>query len=117
MKTQLTVSGFELSAELEKYTNQKLAFLVRRIPRTERDAAECTIKFTRKREKGAEIKSCRIIVEFADQKFRAKEITQHMYTALDIASVDMVQQLRNYKRRLREQAARVEDSKTGGAGQ
>lgn len=101
MKTQLVARGFELSAELEKYTQHKLATIRRRVPRAARPEVLCTVQFIKKRTKAAENKTCRLTLILPHEKLEAEETTQHMYAALDIATEHMVQQLRDYKGRHR----------------
>jgi ribosomal subunit interface protein len=100
MKKQLTAIGFELSDELEKYSRSKLAELARRVPRELRDDALCVVTFTQMK-RGTDKRRCSMVLQVGGQKFRAQETTQHMYTALDIATVDVLQKLRDYRRSAR----------------
>ncbi len=106
MKIQLSVSGLELSGELEKYANGKITQLARRVPRKLREAAACEVQFTQKHKKGVKFSTCSISFTVGETVLRAEETTLHMYAALDIAAVQVERQLADYvatqyRRRLR----------------
>jgi ribosome-associated translation inhibitor RaiA len=102
MKTDTKTSGFEPSPDFKKYSKHKLGEVVRRIPRSSRETAVCALKcMQRKGAEGDVTKTCRLVVTFGGQEFRAKETTQHMYAALDIVTADMILQIKAYRRQLR----------------
>lgn len=96
MKIRLSTSDFDLTLELEKYANIKLAALSRKVPRRMRPQAFCDVHFTQVRRKGAKFNTCVIGLTIDDTKLRAEETTLHMYTSLDIAVVHIERQLNDY---------------------
>jgi len=96
MKIRISVSGFELSAELEKYANLKIAHLIRRVPRKLRSAAVCEVLFTQTHRKDTKFSTCSISFAVGNAELRAEETTLHMYAALDIAAVQVERQMADY---------------------
>jgi len=97
MKVHLSASGFELTTELEKYANAKIAHLTRQVPRKQRGAAACQIHFAQVRKKKETVFStCGITFSLGDTELKAEETTLHMYSALDIAAVHVEHQLKDY---------------------
>jgi ribosomal subunit interface protein len=107
MKTHFIVSGFELNAELEKYAHHKLLEIGRQVPRSVRAEASCTIHFDQKRKKDAKLNTCTVVVVLPDTELHSRETTSHMYAALDIATVNINQQLRDYTARNRVRGLRA----------
>jgi ribosomal subunit interface protein len=98
MKILYSVLGLELTGELNKYANGKVKRLTRRIPRKLRAQAECQVEFAQAVRKGVKYSTCSVTLMFDDTVFRAKETTQHMYAALDIAAVQIEQQVKDHAR-------------------
>jgi ribosomal subunit interface protein len=96
MKIRLSTSDFDLTLELEKYANIKLAGLSRKVPRRMRPQAFCDVHFMQVRRKGAKFNTCVIGLNIDDTKLRSEETTLHMYTSLDIAVVHIERQLNDY---------------------
>jgi ribosomal subunit interface protein len=96
MKTRLSTSDFDLTLELEKYANIKLASLTRKVPRRMRTQAYCDVHFMQVRRKGAKFNTCVIGLSIDGTKLRSEETTLHMYTSLDIAVVHVERQLNDY---------------------
>jgi len=96
MKIELMTTQFELTPELEKYAHAKIARLVRKVPRSVRREAACIVTFSQIHKKGVEFNTCSISFAIEDTQLRAKEMTQHMYSSLDIAVVDIATQLKDY---------------------
>lgn len=93
MKIHLSCSGFELDSELEKYAAGKAAQMAKGLPRKLRPHASCTIHFAQGRAGGAKISTCSVRLTAGQASFTAEESTQHMYAALDIATVNIAQQV------------------------
>jgi ribosomal subunit interface protein len=109
MTIDIKTSGYEPSPDFGKYTKQKLTEVARRVPRSQRETATCSLKCMQRKGDDGDIKTCRIIVQFGGEEFRAKETTQHMYTALDIVVADVVQQIRIWRSRQREREEQTGD--------
>jgi ribosomal subunit interface protein len=101
MQVRYTANGFTLKTELEKYAADKVASLSRHVPRQLRRTAKCSARFNQTRKKSATYSNCQLTLEVGSVVFQANETTLHMYAALDIATVNVEQQLRDYRRRLR----------------
>lgn len=96
MKTLYSAKGLELTGELAKYANAKIAHLARKVPRRLRSRATCKVAFGQVMDDSNKQSTCGITLTFDETKLQAKETTQHMYAALDIASVDIEQQIEEY---------------------
>jgi ribosome-associated translation inhibitor RaiA len=79
MKIRLSTSNFDLTLELEKYANIKLAGLIRKVPRRMRPQAFCDVHFMQVRRKGATYNTCVIGLNIDEAKLKAEETTLHMY--------------------------------------
>jgi ribosomal subunit interface protein len=101
MKTHFIASGFELTTELERYAQHKLIEIGRRVPRSVRAGVSCTIHFDQKHKKEDKISTCTVVLVLPDTELHTRETTSHMYAALDIAVVNINQQLRDYAARNR----------------
>jgi len=99
MTIQFSATGLKLTGELEKYANQKLARLSRRTPRRLRAKATCMVSFTYTLRKGVKSNTCDIVLSMDGNELIAHETTQHMYAALDIAAVQIEQQLKIFVRK------------------
>jgi ribosomal subunit interface protein len=99
MKIHFSVKGIDLTRDLEKYTNHKLTRITRRIPRKLRTAAGYDIAFACVTRRGEKLNTCTIKLTVDDVELKASETTQHMYAALDIATVQIEQQLKDRVRR------------------
>lgn len=99
MKTQFSTKGIDLTSELEKYANRKVAHISRRVPRKLRATVDCEVAFARATKKGTKLNTCTITLGIDDVELKACETTQHMYAALDIAAVQIEQQLKDYVRK------------------
>jgi ribosomal subunit interface protein len=106
MKISLTAEHFELTPELEKYAATKCAAIARRIPRGMRATARCSAVFSHTQRKGAAYNTCSISCTVGDTTWKATETTQHMYAALDIATVHLQQQLALHFKAARNSTAR-----------
>lgn len=98
MKTLYSADGLELTGELAKYANNKTARLAKKIPRQLRMVAACKVTFSQAVEDAAKMSTCTVVLTLGDTRLEARETTQHMYAALDIAVVHIEQQIENYKR-------------------
>ena len=98
MKVRYSASGYELTRELEKYAAVKVARLNRKVPRRYRAGADCEVTFTQRRKQKAKFNTSTVTLRFNDTQLKASETTLHMYAALDIASVHIEQQLKDYAR-------------------
>ncbi len=111
MKIHITSRGLDLTTDLEKYANRKLARLAKKVPRRKRAEAVCKIVFAQVRRRGKEINTCSIDFVFNSTQLRAQETTLHMYAALDIAAVHMERQIIDFaaqhRRPLRAQVRRL----------
>jgi ribosome-associated translation inhibitor RaiA len=96
MTIDCSAKGFTLTTDLEKYAHNKAARLKRRLPRKFREGACCRIRFTQVVRKGTKHNTCNITFTFDDSEFKVAETTLHMYAALDVAAVNVEQQLRDY---------------------
>ena len=96
MKVHFSASGLDLTTELEKYANKKIARLNRKVPRGVRPETTCDVRFAQVRKKGEEFNSCSISFRLGKTELKVEETTLHMYTSLDIASVHMERQLVDY---------------------
>jgi len=107
MKTHFIASGFELTTELERYARHKLLEIGHWVPRSVRAQASCTINFDQKIRGEVKLNTCTIVIVLAETELHASETTSHMYAALDIAAVNINQQLREYGRRNRTHGVRI----------
>ncbi len=98
MKIGYLARGFELTGELEKYAGSKLARINRKIPRRFRAQAACNVAFAEATRKGVKLNTCSMTLTLLDAEFTATETTRHMHSALDIAAVQIEQQLKDYAR-------------------
>ena len=96
MKLHITASGFDLGSELEKYASGKAAQLNKEIPRKLRAQSVCDMHFAQTKGDELKVSTCTILVKLGEEEFHAEESTQHMYAALDIATVHMEHQLDDY---------------------
>jgi ribosomal subunit interface protein len=96
MKIRITSHGFVVTGEFEKYINSKLIDMTKQIPRKLRPNASCQLHFTQTRKDAVKFNTCSITVMIDDTELKAKETTQHMYAALDVAVVHLEHQLRAY---------------------
>jgi ribosomal subunit interface protein len=96
MKVRLSASGFELTSELEKYASAKIAHLSRQVPRKLRTEAACEVLFAQTHKKDVRFNSCSISFTVGEAELKAEETTLHMYSSLDIASVHIEHQLKDY---------------------
>jgi ribosomal subunit interface protein len=99
MKIHFSAEGLELSSELEKYVDGKVARLNRRTPRALRAAASCHVLCKQVAKKDVKYNTCTMTLHIDDTEFKAEETTIHMYAALDIAAVHIEQQLADHVRR------------------
>jgi ribosomal subunit interface protein len=107
MKTHFVANGFDLTIDLEKYARHKLVEIGRWVPRSLRAQASCTINFDQKVRKNVKLNTCTIVVVLPEVELHSSETTSHMYAALDIAAVNIHQQLREYARRNQTRGLRV----------
>ena len=107
MRIHYAARGFELTADLEKYAAGKLARLNRKIPREFRAGTGCEVTFAAATRRGVKQNTCEIILSVDAEVLIAKETTQHMHSALDIAAAQIEQQLKNYTRARRRRIFRV----------
>jgi ribosomal subunit interface protein len=96
MKTHFVTTDFELTHELERYARHKLIEIGRFVPRALRAEASCTINFDQKQQGDTKLNTCTVVMVLPDTELHSRETTSHMYAALDIAAVNMNQQLRAY---------------------
>ena len=96
MTFDIDASGFELTNELQEYTAKKVTKLMRRLPRKLRTLASCTVHFVQQEVEGAKQNTCNLIFKLDKFELSAAETTQHIYTALDITTVHIDQQLKEY---------------------
>jgi ribosomal subunit interface protein len=107
MKTHFVASNFDLTIDLEKYARHKLIEIGRWVPRALRAQASCTINFDQKIRGELKLNTCTIVIVLPDVELHASETTSHMYAALDIAAVNINQQLREYARRNQTRGVRI----------
>ncbi len=101
MKVHIAAKGLELTDELEKYAHHKLARLNRKVPRRLRAEAGYELSLTQTTSKGAKYNTCSIVLTLGEHECMAKETTLHMHAALDVAVVQIEQQLKVLPRRRR----------------
>jgi len=77
----------DITGELERYANRKVAGLAKRVPRKLRPQAECQVHFAQVQRKGVKHNTCTVSFMLDDTRLKGEETTLHMYTALDIAVV------------------------------
>ena len=100
MKTQITATGFELTLDLQKYTQQKLRRVGRKLPRKVGRASTCMVSYRQAVRSGTKYNTCELTLTQGDITLMSKETTSHMYAALDVAVVHLEQQIRRqYGRR------------------
>lgn len=114
MKVHIKAEGFELTAELEKYASSKIAQLARRVPRNLRPLASCEAVFVRGRAQKSN--TCSLTLALAGSELHARETTQHMYAALDIAAVHVEQELKEYLSKQRRHPVRTHLRRRFGSG-
>jgi len=115
MKVRLSAEGFELSAELDKYVAKKVAQIARHIPRKNKAEAACELKFSQGIHKDVKHSTCAITVAFKESELKAEETTQHMYAALDIATVRIEQQLDDFALKAKKHRVRNRLKRTFGS--
>ncbi len=96
MRVHVTATGFNLTPKLEKYVGTKISQLSHKMPQEFRASAICEVRLTVKRKKGARPSTCRIRILVNNTELNAEETTPHIYSSLDIASVHVGHQLRDY---------------------
>lgn len=96
MKVRLTSTGYDMTSELEKYADGKAADMAKPLPHKLRATADCWIHFTQVTKKDVVYNTCTVTFRVQDTELKAEETTLHMYSALDIASVHIEQQLEDY---------------------
>ena len=101
MKIYYVAESFDLTKELEKYSERKAKQLRRIVPRQLRKNAVCQMEFTRKLQGDKKLNTCCVTLEVADTELKVTETTQHMYASLDVATVHMQHQLADYSARTR----------------
>lgn len=99
MKIHITAKGVDLTSELEKYANNKVARIARKVPRRVRAFSSCKVRFSQTTRKGTKYSMCTLTLWLGETELKAEETTQHLYAALDIASVHIEHQLKTYIRR------------------
>jgi ribosomal subunit interface protein len=91
----VNAEGFDLTPKLRKYTSGKVRAIEKYIPRYARQSAALAVHF-KVAKKGQE-KTCTLALELPHETLAVRETTEHMYAALDIATVEMRRKLADYK--------------------
>lgn len=91
----VSAEGFDLTPKLQKYTNGKVRDIEKYIPRQARQAAVLAVHY--KVAKRGKEKTCTLALELPQETLAVRETTGHMYTALDIATVELRRQVADYK--------------------
>lgn len=99
MKIQITAANFDLGLELEKYARHKLEGLTRHVPHRLREVSALELTFYQHVSGKLKQNTCELCLRVPRDELTARETTQHMYAALDIAVANVEQQLRDYKNR------------------
>jgi ribosomal subunit interface protein len=99
MKIHLAANGLELNGELDKYAHKKLTRLNRKVPRRLRTEAGCEVTLAQATRRGVRSCTCEIVLSLGEDVLTAKECTQHLHTALDVAAANIEQQLKSYAHR------------------
>ena len=100
MHIEITAQGLELTPELEKYTQSKLARIARVVARLSQHGSStiCAVRFTQTHVQEDRVNTCMLKVTLGSETFTAQETTQHMYAALDIVTAQIEQQLKVYRK-------------------
>lgn len=97
LKSVVQAEKFELNPELQKYTRKKLNGLEKYIPKKAREAAHMDVRFKQLQKKDKKQSTCELTLHLPHANLFAKETTQHIYAALDIATAHIHEQLVAYK--------------------
>lgn len=94
MRIYIAAKGLELTGDLEKYAHSKLARLNRKLPRKLRAQAGCEVLLGQRKRGGRQVSTCEIMLSVGENLFTAKESTQHIHAALDVAAAHVEQQVK-----------------------
>jgi hypothetical protein len=72
MKIRFSAEGFELNAELDKYTTRKVAQVARHVPRKQKAEAACEVRFSQGERRGA--KHCTCAITLASRRNHAAHV-------------------------------------------
>jgi ribosomal subunit interface protein len=97
LKIVLTTEKFELEPELQKYAQKKLNGLERYVPKSARESAHIEVRFKQENLKNKKHSTCELTLHLPHENLFARETTQHMYAAVDIAAAHIREQIVSYK--------------------
>ncbi len=112
LKVIITGEKFELTPKLERYIHKKMLTLQKYIPRTARESAQIEVRLKQITSKTKETNTCDLTLYLPKASLHAKETTEHMYAAFDVAVASIQHQVTAYKTkhepaRLRHKLGRV----------
>lgn len=93
----VTAKNFSPTPALEKYIQQKVTATEKYVPRILRESAHLQINMHQAGPEGNRRCTCEIGLKIPSFSVHAKETTQHMYAAVDVAIAHIRQQLAEYK--------------------
>jgi ribosomal subunit interface protein len=97
LRIVLSAEKFELTPELEKYAQSKLDELEKAIPRGSRRFSHAEVTFRQTGPKTSRQNTVQLTLYLPRERFEATETTQHMYSALDIATMQIREQLKAHR--------------------
>jgi putative sigma-54 modulation protein len=99
MIKKLEISGVHMTVgdDLQKYVTKKLGRLDKYISRHARESAHAEVKLKEGRGKGAEQRTCEVVVYLPHETFTISESTVNIFAAVDIVEEKLKHQLRKYK--------------------
>jgi len=97
MKIELTGVHYDISEKLHVYAAKKLNRLEKYVPRAARESAHAEVRLRQVQVKGVSRSTCEITLHLPHENLQATETTLNMYSAIDISTAHMQQQIAGYK--------------------
>ena len=97
LKVVITGEKFELTPKIERYIQKKMKSLEKYIPRAARESAQAEVRLKQSPSKIKQSATCDLTLYLPKASLHAKETTEHMYAAFDVAVASIQQQIAEYK--------------------
>ncbi len=93
----ITSEKFELTPKLERYIRKKVKELEKYIPRAARESAQADVRLKQSPSKTKQSATCDLTLYLPKAALHARETTEHMYAAFDVAVASVQHQIAEYK--------------------
>ncbi len=93
----ITSEKFELTPKLERYIRKKVKELEKYIPRAARESAQADVRLRQSPSKTKQTATCDLTLYLPKAALHARETTEHMYAAFDVAVASVRHQIAEYK--------------------